>query len=71
MSSTTYNIPLEKTMQAEVDALNRIANKLGAFDEPYSYAAIQAETRLGRISRFFQAGDQASINENGLITIEE
>ena len=35
MSSTTYNIPLEKTMQAEVDALNRIANKLGAFDEPY------------------------------------
>ena len=61
---------INEQLDTQNDILMRIANKLGAYEEPLSWLAIASETALGRISRYLSAGDPTTVNESGLITVD-
>lgn len=57
---------------AQIDTQNsilaRIANKMGAYSEPLTYAALQAEVRSGNIRAFLQEKSQITVEHNSTLT---
>ncbi len=51
------------------DTWMRIANKMGAYDEPITWYAYQAYLRLGRIANFLKALDQVKVAESAILTV--
>ena len=65
--SDNYNIPLEKTLKSMRDEsrdrnaiLAKIANKMGAFEEPDSWGAIKEYVSDGLLHHFYPVGSQIS-----------
>lgn len=48
-------------LDAQNEILSRIADKLGAYESPATWAAIQAKVRAGAIGQYVQPGDQMAV----------
>lgn len=60
--------PNAAQLDAQNAILNRIANKLGAYEDPLTWAAVQAAVRAGNIGLFLQPGDQVEVDTAETLT---
>ena len=60
--------PNAEQMDTQNAILARIANKLGAFETPTTWAAIQAAVRAGLIGQFVSPGDQLEVQMNEVVS---
>ena len=68
MDNFTAIFPSAAQLDAQNAILARIANKMGAYEEPMTWAAIQAAVRAGTIRNFLQVGDQVTVKVDGVDT---
>lgn len=62
MATANFRVATEEKQNIQNEILLRIANKMGAFEEPMSWAAIQTQVRAGTIGLSVQPGDQLDVD---------
>lgn len=62
-------IPSAAQIDAQNLILSRIAEKLGAYEEPLSWAALQAQVRSGAIGLFIHPGEQLEVGLNCTLSV--
>lgn len=75
LSFTLPNAEQADTLNSKLDAQNAIlammAGKMGAYDEPASWGALQTAVRNGTIGQILQPGDQVEVaNREGSSTVD-
>jgi len=70
MADTSTVFPSYAQAAEHNELLALIAGKLGALEDPKTWAVFQALVRQGRIGRYLSAGDQVEVNSSYLVTAD-